>query len=268
MRDSVLDHIIMTRIPGFGVVSQNRLLKICGSIEACFDMPDEEILRMDDSCSENRTGARLGLFLTHRNDQALKEEAERIVRNCEQKNIMVITEKDPEYPVRFRGLPDMPPVLYLRGNLRINEFARSVGIVGARRCSAEGKQAAVQKAISELQKGSAVISGMAKGIDSYAQTAAVKNNGYTIAVLGSSPDICYPAEHERLYEEIIIHGCVLSENPPGTKPKKYSFPKRNRLIAALSDELYVIDTGRNSGTETTVEACVKYGRTWQDIEPR
>ena len=101
---------------------------------------------------------------------------------------------------------------------------------------------------------------MAKGIDSYAHTAAIKSGGYTIAVLGNGPDICYPKEHERLYEEISVSGCILSEYPPGTETREYRFPKRNRLITALSDRLYVVDAGRNSGTQSTVEKGWEYGR--------
>lgn len=158
------------------------------------------------------------------------------------------------------GLPDVPIVLYVRGKLKINEFEKSVGIVGARRCSQEGKQQAIRTAEREVLAGAAVISGMAKGIDSYAHTAALKNDGYTVAVLGSGPDVCYPREHERLYEEMITRGCVLSECLPGTEPRGYLFPRRNRLIAALSDEVHIIDVGRHSGTETTVEKCMEYGR--------
>ena len=111
-----------------------------------------------------------------------------------------------------------------------------------------------------VNKNIAAISGMAKGIDSYAHTAAIKEGGYTIAVLGNGPEICYPKEHERLYEEISKNGCILSEYPPGTEPREYRFPKRNRLIADLSDRLYVIDAGRISGTKTTAQNAVKYGR--------
>ena len=71
---------------------------------------------------------------------------------------------------------------------------------------------------------------------------------------------CHIKEHEKLYEEIIKTGCVLSEYPPGTTPKNFYFPMRNRLIAALSDKLYVIDVGRNSGTSSTIESGERYGR--------
>ena len=79
-------------------------------------------------------------------------------------------------------------------------------------------------------------------------------------MLGNGVDICYPIEHEKLYEEIAAKGCVLSEYPPGTRPREFRFPERNRLIAALSDELYVVDTGHHSGTETTAKACDLYRR--------
>lgn len=105
-----------------------------------------------------------------------------------------------------------------------------------------------------------MISGMAKGIDSYAHTAAVKAGGYTIAILGNGPDICYPEEHIKLYESICNTGCVLSESPPGIEPRRYMFPCRNRLIAAMSDELFIIDAGRNSGTKSTIAAAERYGK--------
>ena len=79
-------------------------------------------------------------------------------------------------------------------------------------------------------------------------------------MLGNGADICYPKEHERLYEEIEECGCIVSEYPPGTPPRQCNFPRRNRLIAALSDRLYVIDAGRNSGTRSTIEFGRKYGR--------
>ena len=145
-------------------------------------------------------------------------------------------------------------------DIKINEFQHSIGIVGARRCTADGKKAAIDIATESTRINAAIISGMAKGIDSYAHTAALKAQGYTIAVLGNGADICYPKEHERLYEEIAKHGCIVSEYPPQTQPREYNFPKRNRLIAALSDKLYVIDAGRNSGTNSTVEYSRNYGR--------
>ena len=155
---------------------------------------------------------------------------------------------------------EVPLLLYSKGTMRLNEEEQSVGIVGARRCAFEDKIETIRLTETLSESGAAIISGMAKGIDSYAHTAAIKTNGYTVAVLGSGVDICYPREHMDLYEAMIETGCIVSEYPPGTPPMRYSFPRRNRLIAALSDEICVIGAGRNSGTRTTIEACERYGK--------
>lgn len=236
---------------------------MCKGIENCFLADADELLYRDECCdAKERIGKkRLEVFIKSRETPEDENRARSVMEECWQKHIKIITEEDSSYPCRFKGLPDLPCVLYARGSLQINTFRRASGIVGARRCTDAGKQSAIMLTCDEVKKGSAIISGMAKGVDSYAHTATLKNEGYTIAVLGNGVDICYPEEHERLYEEIARKGCVLSEYLPGTKPREFRFPRRNRLIAALSDELYVIDAGHHSGTETTVKACEIFGRT-------
>ena len=258
-----LRYIVFTQMIGLGPVTQNAMLRLCGGIKECFEAEYEDLIHadeMDPSGSSKIGNRKLQSFIAQKNDGDLWIKAEEILRSSEKSRISVITCEDVEYPKRFIGLKDLPVVLYSKGSLRINDFKDSIGIVGARRCTAEGKKHAIDIATMISRQNGAVISGMAKGIDSYAQTAAIKSNGYTIGVLGNGVDICYPKEHERLYEEIIEHGCVLSEYLPGTRPREYNFPRRNRLIAALSDRLYVIDTGRNSGTLSTVESGRKYDR--------
>ena len=260
--ENKMRYVWLSMMPGFGIVSQNKLVRMCGSIENCFRASADELMHKDSLCdAKGRIGEkRLEAFMKSREAQEEENRARIVMEECEQKHISIIAADDPVYPCRFSGLPDMPCVLYVRGSLRINDYERSCGIVGARRCSDRGKHLAIAIASDEVNKGAAIISGMAKGIDSYAHTAALKKEGYTITVLGNGVDICYPEEHERLYEEISLRGCVLSEYPPGTSPREFRFPKRNRLIAALSDELYVVEAGRQSGTETTIKACELYGR--------
>jgi len=269
MDEQTIRWVLFSGISGFGVISQNRLLRLCGGIDGCFEKSRDELLRLVLYARNGQSveARRLESFLNARDDRTAYHDAQRIVADCEKIGITIVTCADERYPRRFAGLPDAPVVIYIKGLLKINEYKRSVGLIGARRCSGEGKTTAITIAENEIEQGSAIISGMAKGIDSYAHTAAIKNGGYTLAVLGNGPDICYPKEHGSLYSEIIAVGCVLSEYPPGTEPRKYLFPKRNRLIAALSDELFVIDTGRHSGTETTVESCISYGRTVRCLTP-
>lgn len=106
----------------------------------------------------------------------------------------------------------------------------------------------------------AVVSGMAKGIDSYAHTACLNAGGYTIAILGNGLDICYPSEHHKLMKCIEEKGLLLSEYPPGTPPSRYTFPRRNRLISSWSDKLIIIQAGKGSGALITAEYSRKYGR--------
>ena len=258
-----LKYIVLTQIKSLGPVSQNALIDMCGDINACFEASYSELIALDKMqiSQRNRIGkGRIESFIYQREDRSLWNYAERMLRTSEELKIIPIVREDLMYPARFRNNNDMPVLIYTRGCLEINEYENSTGIVGARRCSAEGKHASIEIATESTRDDTAVISGMAKGIDSYTHTAVLKRHGYTIAVLGSGADICYPKEHERLYEEIVEHGCIVSEYPPGTQPREYYFPQRNRLIAALSDKLCVIDAGRNSGTRSTVEYAKKYGR--------
>lgn len=252
-----IKYLMLSNIRGIGPVGQHKLLKILGDDWVYFDdRIDIKSLLEARGCTRRC----MELFINNRNDPVLRAEAEQIVIACDRKGIDIVTASDPVYPVRFLRIPQMPKVLYTKGSLGLNHFETSVGVIGARRCSREGKNEAIRVAKEAVKAGKAVISGMAKGIDSYAHTAAINSGGYTIAVLGNGPDICYPEEHQKLYERICETGCVISEVPPGIKPRQFMFPRRNRMIAVLSDELYVIDAGRNSGTGSTVEAATKHSR--------
>ncbi len=262
-------YLALTSMEGIGIVTQNRLLTVCGGIRNCFSMDKAEILRADELSRrivESETGTvgiskkRVEDFVRERNSDRTKETVDALLKSCEKVDIQILTREDPPYPDRFRSLPEMPLLLYAKGDLRINTFKCSLGIIGARRCTPSGKDLSISLARKAVEQGICVISGMAKGIDSYAQTAGLKNNGYTIAVLANGLDICYPPEHAALMDRLAADGTIISEYPPGTRPFKYRFPMRNRLIAALSDQLFIIDAGRHSGTGTTAEYCRKYGK--------
>ena len=110
------------------------------------------------------------------------------------------------------------------------------------------------------KQGIAIVSGMAKGVDAYAQTACLKAGGYMIAVLGNGLDICYPSEHRILMENIAKQGLLISEYEPGIKPQKVYFPRRNRIIAAFSDEIIITSAGKGSGALITAQYGEKYHR--------
>ena len=265
MNSDVILYLILGGIPGFGPVTQTRLLNLCGSVRDCFEAEEEELIEMDQANARKDSESRIGdkkleLFFAARNDEGMSAKARKRLQRCREEGIAVITREDDLYPRRMLGLKDMPAVLYVRGDLRINSYERAVGIVGAQKYSPEGEFSSIGIAEEEAGMGAAVISGLAKGVDCFAHTAALREGGYTIAVLGSGPERCYPEELMPLYDEIAERGCILSEYPPGSQPRRFMFPARNRLIAALSDTVYVVDAGRRSGSDSTVEACMKYGR--------
>jgi DNA protecting protein DprA len=156
---------------------------------------------------------------------------------------------DPLYPPRVNNLQNQPAVIYYKGTLRPPQT--SVGIVGSRRCTAYGKQVAAEAAAFLAQQGITVASGLAKGIDSYAHTACLKEGGYTLAFVANGPDICYPPEHRSLMEEILVSGAVLSPYPPGTRPRQEYFPLRNRILSAWIDQILVVEAGERSGALIT-----------------
>ena len=183
---------------------------------------------------------------------------ERVLERCVRSGISLVNISQRDFPDRLRILDDMPVLLFYKGGLF--EPERTAGIVGPRRCTQETKEKVINVTTSCLKEGQAIISGMALGVDGYAHTAAVKNGGRTIAVVGTGLDICFPKEHETLFEAIEKNGCIFSEYEPGQPALSCHFPRRNALIAALSDELHVIDAGRNSGAMITAEYAKKYGK--------
>lgn len=164
-----------------------------------------------------------------------------------------VTIVDADYPIRFRRLQNPPWILFYEGNLAYCD-ASSVGIVGSRLCSDYGKEMC-ELVISKIKLDHVIVSGLAKGIDAYAHQAAIDQR--TIGIIGCGLDIVYPKCNAWLYEYMRKHHLILSEYPNGVKPLAYHFPWRNRLIAALSDAVIVIEATRKSGSMLTVNEAIE-----------
>ena len=173
--------------------------------------------------------------------------------------IIVLEKEDIRYPDLLRQIPEPPKQLYCIGNLELLKMP-AAALVGSRKCSEYGKQVAMNLGKTLGQAGAAVVSGMAKGIDSFGQLGTLKAGGKTIAVLGCGVDICYPAENRKLYDQIASEGLIVSEYPPGTVPMPYMFPQRNRIIAGLSRVVTVVEAGRDSGALITAGLAEDFGR--------
>lgn len=173
--------------------------------------------------------------------------------------IKLISIDTEEYPKRLKNIKDAPPVLFLKGTYR-EGYMPSVSIIGARECSVYG--AHVARRLGELfsEAGVAVISGMARGIDSIAQTAVIDSGGYSLALLGGGVDVIYPKESSGLYYKLLKTGGVMSEHAPGTEARPHFFALRNRLISGLSDVVCVVEAKAQSGTLITVDTALEQGR--------
>lgn len=175
-------------------------------------------------------------------------------------NISLLTNKSEKYPEKLAQISDSPICLYYKGNIDLLN-SKSIAIIGSRECSNYGKQMAVKFAYELAKLGFTIVSGGARGIDTFAHLGALAVGGRTIMVLGNSLEYIYPPENKDLEERILNNdGLLISEYMVGTKPSKYTFPERNRLISAISDGVLVVEAGIQSGALITVDFALDQGK--------
>lgn len=252
----------------------------------------EEIYRMEPEELQRRCG------LTEKEKGAVaagqnvtEAELDETAAYCSENGIKLICFGDRRYPSRLEHICNPPYGLFFRGGFP-RASAPSIAVVGARNCSAYGKKAAEQIGFELARRGISVISGMALGIDgaghlgalwalksqktalqetdmrrdadrsagSAAQRIALQKTGRTYGILGCGADICYPARHRELYEELIKQGGVISEYPPHTRPRAMFFPQRNRLISGLCDGVIVVEAREKSGALITADFALEQGK--------
>ena len=174
-------------------------------------------------------------------------------------NFIIIKKEDKAYPKLLGTITNPPEILYCIGDTSLLE-SRSLAVVGSRKCSEYGKTTAMRIGEAAAHNNITVVSGMAKGIDSFAHLGALKAGGKTIAVLGCGVNICYPKENRKLYEQIASEGLLVSELPPDAEPRPYTFPQRNRIISGISEAVAVVEAGTGSGALITAEIAAAQGR--------
>lgn len=171
----------------------------------------------------------------------------------------VLAEDDDVYPPAFRALPDPPLVLYALGDVHLLGDP-GIGVVGTRAPTDYGRHTAAGLARELARAGYTIVSGMARGIDAVAQAAALDAGGATVGVLGHGIDRVYPSENRSLFSRVRERGLLISELPPGEEPLAGNFPRRNRLIAALSAGVLVVEMGEKSGAKHTVDYALELGK--------
>lgn len=185
-----------------------------------------------------------------------KSEAEAEMAALDRLGAHLLLADDPRFPEALRLL-ELSPILILRGRAELLQ-KRSVAIVGAREASLPGRKIAYRLAEELGAAGFAVVSGMARGIDSAAHQGSLASG--TIAVLAGGVDHIYPAENAKLYHQIIEHGCIVSDQRPGLAPSAQHFPRRNRLIAGLAQGVVVVEAALRSGSLITARLGLEQGK--------
>jgi DNA processing protein len=166
---------------------------------------------------------------------------------------------DADFPENLKQLAHMPPVLFVRGEI-LSGDRTAAAVVGTRLPSHYGRQVAEKLGRELAQHGVTVVSGLARGVDTFAHKGALEGGGRTLAVLGCGIDVHYPPENQKLYDAISAQGAVISEFSLGVEPLAMNFPKRNRVVSGLSQVVVAVEAGEKSGVLNTVAWAADQGR--------
>lgn len=236
-------------IKGIGSVKTRLLLEKFTSLENAWKAESSAFseLGFSQRLVENFTAKRKQLDL------------EEIWDRIQEKGIDVLTWEDKAYPKKLLEVDQPPPVLYTKGKIK-GEDDWAIAIVGTRRMTVYGRQVTQDLATVLASKGVTVVSGLARGIDAIAHTAAMDAGGRTLAVLGCGVDVVYPPENRKIFERMVESGALVSEYPPGSAPESTNFPPRNRIISGLSQAVVVVEAGETSGALITASFAANQGR--------
>ena len=242
--------IALTKVDGVGPLTAKQLISHLGSAQGVFEANKKELLKIDNIGSGLvESLSRLSIFA----------EAQKEYEHCLKNDIKLLFYLDDDYPSRLKHFQDSPILLYHKGNNEINH-KRTVGIVGTRMPSDYGK-ATVEKLVEDLKPFDViVVSGLAHGIDALAHRKAVSCQIPTYGIMGGGFEKIYPAANRSLANAMLKDGAVMTEFGFKTKPDREHFPMRNRLIAAMSDAVIVVESGKVGGSMITADLANQYNK--------
>src|SRR5258705_1365156 len=247
----IRDWVELNMTPGIGPRAAAKLLERFGSAEAVYSATRAELehLRLIPEAIDT---------IIARDLQATAEAEIRAVRKLGGDILLL---DDGVYPSSLREIYDPPIVLYVKGAWSECWDQPCVGVVGSRKCSTYGQNAALMLSRDLAQRGVCVVSGLARGIDAAAHRGALEASGRTVAVLGTGIDEVYPRDHKRLATEVLDRGgALVSQFPLGTPPVSENFPYRNRIISGLSLGVVVVEAAENSGSLITARLAIEQNR--------
>ena len=250
MTDDLLYQIALTMVPNIGPVQANILVEHFGDAKSIFKSTVKELGNIE------------GIGVIKANsiktfDSFANAESE--IEFIEKYKIETLFIKDRKYPKRLLNCYDSPTLLYYRGEADLNT-SKVINIIGTRNHTDYGRQI-TEQLVDELQSHQVlIISGLAYGIDAIAHKSAIQNNLATVGVLAHGLDKIYPPQHTSLAKQMLLNGGLLTEFRRETKPDKHNFPKRNRIVAGMSDATIVIETALKGGSMITAELANGYNR--------
>ena len=242
--------IALTQVNGIGSIQAKLLLEHFANAENIFKAKKKDLSNVE-GIGEIKAKA----IKDFNAFNVIEEE----IKFCEKHHIHILSFNNKNYPQRLKHCYDAPTVLYYRGNANLNN-KKIISVIGTRTNSDYGKQVTEILIENLQQQNVTIISGLAFGIDAIAHKAALKNNLATVAVLAHGLQTIYPTQHKNLAKEILLNGGLLTEFNKNTKADKHNFPKRNRIVAGISDATIVIETAVKGGSMITAELAYNYNR--------
>ena len=248
--NDTLAEVRLASVSGVGPLTRKRLIDAFGDARAALDADSSRLTTVQG------VGPKLAQAITQAPDDRT---AEQQLGEAHQAGIYPLSSEDRAYPPRLHEVYDAPSILYCRGEVLLAD-ERAVAIVGTRRATRYGLRQAEAIARGLAQAGITVVSGLARGIDAAAHSAAIQAGGRTLAVLAGGLMKIYPPEHDRLADQVAMHGALLAESPPHMPPMSGSFPQRNRIISGISLGVVVIEAAERSGALITARHAAEQGR--------
>jgi DNA processing protein len=248
--DELLYRLAINMVPGVGGVTAKKLLAACGSAEAVFREPAKTLVKIPG------IGQWIAGQVSGFRDFA---RAEKEIAFLQKHAIKALFHTDPEYPERLKQCADGPVLLFVKGSADLHA-RKVVAVVGTRNMSAYGRKKCREIVEGMIPHKVLVVSGLAYGVDACAHKAAVDCGLQTVAVLGHGLDRIYPATHADLARSILKGGALVSDFPTGTVPDREKFPKRNRIIAGISDAVVVVEAAITGGALITAMIANSYHR--------
>ncbi|MCA1762017.1 MAG: DNA-processing protein DprA [Cryomorphaceae bacterium] len=249
-KDEIFYQLVLSKVEGVGVISARKLIKHFGTAREVLTLSTRDLMQVQ-GMSLGRASA-IGSFSGF-------DLIEREMEFAAERGIRLLSFQDPDYPRRLNHCADAPVVLFKRGNADLNA-SRMVSVVGTRRVTDYGKKVVRQLIESFVPYGITVVSGMAYGVDIEAHKTCLDFDLPTVGVLGHGLDRIYPNSHTRHASAMLEKGALLTEFTTNTEPDRENFPKRNRIVAGMTDATIVVESGFQGGSIITADLANSYNR--------